>query len=311
MSLALLGLPLGFILLYYSSNWLVDSAKRTALLLGVSPFVIGLTIVAFGSSSPEAAIALMARTSPDVVLGNIVGSNIANIGLVIGLTAIIYPLATRFDTVKFEAWVMLAAALLLTLMAASGAFDILEGVLLLALMTAFLLVVYRLSKKDPLREVVDETLIYEDPGRLAPNLAVLVVSLALLVLGAQVFVLGAVELADALQLPELVIGLVVVAIGTSLPELSISLAAAWKRETEIVLSNIIGSNIFNALFVMGLAAISATIVVPAAMLRMDLLVMLGLSLILLLLMRLRGGISRRGGLVFAFIYFAYLLLLFV
>ncbi len=311
MSLALLGLPLGFILLFQASNWLVDSAKRTALLLGVSPFVVGITIVAFGSSSPEAALALMASTSPDVILGNIVGSNIANIGLVVGLTAIVYPLAIRFDTVKFEVWVMLAASVLLTLMAASGDLDLVEGIVLLALMAAFIYVVYRLSKRDPLREVVDETLMSEDPGRLGPNLAIMAVSLALLVLGAQVFVLGAVALADALQVPELVIGLVVVAIGTSLPELSISLAAAWKRETEIVLSNIIGSNIFNALFVMGLAALSATIAVPAAMLRLDLLVMLALSVILLILIRVRGGISRRGGLVFAFIYFAYLLILFV
>ncbi len=311
MSLALLGLPLGFILLYFSSNWLVDSAKKVALILGVSPFVIGLTIVAFGSSSPEAALALMSGKSSDVVLGTIVGSNIANIGLVIGLSALVYPLATRFDTVRFEVWMMLAAAVLFTFMASSGAFDLFEGLIMLLLMMIFVYIVYRFSRQDPMREMADEVLMTGESGSLRRNLAIIVLSLALLIVGAQFFVVGAIDLANMVGVSELVIGLVVVAIGTSLPELSISLAAAYKRETEIILSNIIGSNIFNSLFVIGIATANATISVPRGMLFLEFPLMIALSLMLLLFIRFRGGVGRKAGLVFVFIYFAYLAVLFI
>ncbi len=311
MSLALLGLPIGFILLYFSSNWLVDSAKKLALILGVSPFVIGLTIVAFGSSSPEAALALMSGKSSDVVLGNIVGSNIANIGLVIGLSAMVYPLATRFDTVRFEVWMMLAAILLFTFMASSGAFDLFEGLVMLVLMSFFVYIVYRFSRQDPMREIADKVLMAGETGSIRRNLMITVVSLALLITGAQFFVVGAIELANMVGVSELVIGLVVVAIGTSLPELSISLAAAYKRETEIILSNIIGSNIFNSLFVIGLATVNATITVPRGMLLLEFPLMIALSLMLLLFIRFRGGVGRKAGLVFVFIYFGYLAVLFI
>ncbi len=311
MSLALLGLPIGFILLYFSSNWLVDSAKKLALILGVSPFVIGLTIVAFGSSSPEAALALMSGKSSDVVLGNIVGSNIANIGLVIGLSAMVYPLATRFDTVRFEVWMMLAAILLFTFMASSGAFDLFEGLVMLVLMSFFVYIVYRFSRQDPMREIADKVLMAGETGSIRRNLMITVVSLALLITGAQFFVVGAIELANMVGVSELLIGLVVVAIGTSLPELSISLAAAYKRETEIILSNIIGSNIFNSLFVIGLATVNATITVPRGMLLLEFPLMIALSLMLLLFIRFRGGVGRKAGLVFVFIYFGYLAVLFI
>ncbi|HIJ00009.1 MAG: cation:H+ antiporter [Candidatus Methanomethylophilaceae archaeon] len=311
MSLALLGLPLGFILLYFSSDWLVDSAKKVALSLGVSPFVIGLTIIAFGSSSPEAALAIMASISPDIVLGNIVGSNIANIALVIGAAAIIYPISTRFDTVRFEVWVMLLAAILFTLMATTGELSLSEGIILLIIMFLFTYIVYSLSKQDPKREIADHEMLVDIEDNVLKNLVVLLVSLVLLILGAQFFVKGAVELANTLGVSELIIGLVVVSIGTSLPELSISVMAAFKKETEIALSNIIGSNIFNSLFVMGLAAVNATIVVPTGMLYLEFPLMILLSLLLLLSIRFKGGVRRIAGMVFLTIYFVYLTILFL
>lgn len=298
-------------MLYFSSNWLVDSAKRLALILGVSPFVIGLTIVAFGSSAPEAALALMSDKSPDVVLGNIVGSNIANIGLVIGISALVYPLATRFDTVRFEVWVMLAATALFTVMAYNRQMEVFEGIILLLIMALFIYVVYRFSRQDPMREIADEVLRSEDDSRLSTNLLITIVSLGLLVIGARFFVIGAVEFASFMGVSELVVGLVVVAIGTSLPELSISLVAAIKKETEIILSNIIGSNIFNSLFVMGLAAVNSPIMVPMHMMSLEFPLMLVLSIMLLLAIRFRGGVGRKFGLVFVFIYFAYLTILFI
>ena len=312
MDIALLGIPLGFVLLYYGANWLVDNAKRIAFVLGVSPFVIGLTIVAFGSSAPEAALAVMSSKSADIVLGNVVGSNIVNIGLGVGLSALIFPLSTRFDTVRFEVWVMLLAALLITIIAWFGIFELPHGLLLMALIFLFIYVVYRSSQNDPLKEVVDATVDSDaDRANLGRYIIMTVVGLAALILGANVFVDGAVVLADMLNVSELVIGLIVVALGTSLPELSICIVAALKKETEIILSNIIGSNIFNALFVLGLGAVVAPIAVPSSMLSLDFPVMILLSILLAVAIRTYGVVSRKEGALLLTIYLAYVAFLFL
>lgn len=312
MEIALLGIPLGFVLLYYGANWLVDNAKRIAFVLDVSPFVIGLTIVAFGSSAPEAALAVMSSKSADIVLGNVVGSNIVNIGLVVGLSALIFPLSTRFDTVRFEVWVMLLAALLITIIAWFGIFELPHGLLLMALIFLFIYVVYRSSQNDPLKEVVDATVDSDaDRANLGRYIIMTVVGLAALILGANVFVDGAVVLADMLNVSELVIGLIVVALGTSLPELSICVVAALKKETEIILSNVIGSNIFNALFVLGLGAVVAPIAVPSSMLSLDFPVMILLSILLAVAIRTYGVVSRKEGALLLTIYLAYVAFLFL
>lgn len=312
MDIALLGIPLGFVLLYYGANWLVDNAKRIAFVLGVSPFVIGLTIVAFGSSAPEAALSVMSSKSADIVLGNVVGSNIVNIGLGVGLSALIFPLSTRFDTVRFEVWVMLLAALLITIIAWFGIFELPHGLLLMALIFLFIYVVYRSSQNDPLKEVVDATVDSDaDRANLGRYIIMTVVGLAALILGANVFVDGAVVLADMLNVSELVIGLIVVALGTSLPELSICIVAALKKETEIILSNIIGSNIFNALFVLGLGAVVAPIAVPSSMLSLDFPVMILLSILLAVAIRTYGVVSRKEGALLLTIYLAYVAFLFL
>lgn len=312
MDIALLGIPLGFILLYYGANWLVDNAKRIAFVLGVSPFVIGLTIVAFGSSAPEAALSVMSSKSADIVLGNVVGSNIANIGLVVGLSALIFPLSTRFDTVRFEVWVMFLAALLITFIAWFGIFELPHGILLLALIFLFIYAIYRGSQNDPMKEVVDATVESDaDRASLGRYIIMTVVGLAALILGANVFVDGAVVLADMLNVSELVIGLIVVALGTSLPELSICIVAALKKETEIILSNIIGSNIFNAFFVLGLGAVVAPIAVPSSMLSLDFPVMILLSILLAVAIRTYGVVSRKEGALLLAVYVAYVSFLFL
>jgi len=312
MELVLLGIPLGLVLLYYGANWLVDNAKRVAFILGVSPFVIGLTIVAFGSSAPEAALAVMSGKSSDIVLGNVIGSNIANIGLVIGLSALIFPLVTRFETVRFEVWAMLLSTLLITFIALGGVFSFWHGLLLLGLIFLFVYLVYRSAQKDPLKEIVD--LEFEEdlpPERLWYHIGMTLLGLAVLIIGANVFIDGAVVLANILNVSELVIGLIVVAIGTSLPELSICVVAAYKKETEIILSNIIGSNIFNALFVLGLGAVVSPLYVSSSMFTLDFPVMLFLSLALVLMIRLKGGVSRIVGALLLLIYLAYVAVLFL
>lgn len=312
MELVLLGIPLGLMLLYFGANWLVDNAKRVALILGVSPFIIGLTIVAFGSSAPEAALAVMSGKSSDIVLGNVIGSNIANIGLVIGLSALIFPLVMRFETVRFEIWALLISTLLITVIALGGVFSLGHGFLLISLILLFVYAVYRSAKKNPpLEKVVPES--EEDvlPERLWYHIGMTLFGLAVLIVGADVFVDGAIVLANVLNVSELVIGLIVVAIGTSLPELSICVVAAYKKETEIVLSNIIGSNIFNALFVLGLGAIVSPLVVSSSMFHLDFPMMIFLSLMLILVIRLKGGVSRIVGAIFLLTYLAYVAVLFL
>ena len=311
MDLVLLGIPLGLLLLYFGANWLVDNAKRVAFILGVSPFVIGLTIVAFGSSAPEAALALMSGKSSDIVLGNVIGSNIANIGLVIGLSALIFPLFTCFDTVRSEVWAMLLATLLITFIALGGVFSIWHGILLLVLILLFVYLVYRSAQRETCKETVDLGLEETPPSeRIWYHIGMTVLGLALLIIGANVFVDGAVVLANILNVSELVIGLIVVAIGTSLPELSICVVAAFKKETEIVLSNIIGSNIFNALFVLGLGALVSPLVVSSSMFNLDFSIMLFLSMLLVLAIRLKGGVSRILGAILLLIYVIYVVLSF-
>lgn len=305
MDVTLLGIPLGLILLYYGADWLVEGAKKAALILGVSPFVVGLTIVAFGSSAPEAATALMSAKSGAIVLGTVVGSNIANIALIIGISAMIFPLTTRYKDIRLEIYALLGSAVLMIVLSATGVIGLLPGLLLFALIFLFVLMVYRNSSTS--RQVMPEPLIPQD-GSLSRQLLMSVLGLALLIIGATVFIDGAVALAEILQVSELVIGLIVVAVGTSLPELTISVVAAFKKETEIALSNIIGSNIFNALFVLGIGAVISPLIVPASLLQFDLPVMLLLTLILISFIRWKDGIPRYVGLLFFFIYVAYILL---
>lgn len=313
MELVLLGIPLGLVLLYYGANWLVDNAKRVAFILGVSPFVIGLTIVAFGSSAPEAALAVMSGKSSDIVLGNVIGSNIANIGLVIGLSALIFPLVTRFETVRFEVWAMLVSTILITFIALGGVFSFWHGLFLLGLIFLFVYLVYRSAQRDPLKEIVDMESEEEipPPQRLWYHIGMTIFGLAVLIIGADVFIDGAVVLANILNVSELVIGLIVVAIGTSLPELSICVVAAYKKETEIILSNIIGSNIFNALFVLGLGAVVSPLFVSSSMFNLDFPMMLFMALALVVIIRLRGSVSRIVGGLLLLIYLAYVAVLFM
>lgn len=305
MDLTLIGIPLGLILLYYGADWLVEGAKKAALILGVSPFVIGLTIVAFGSSAPEAATALMSAKSGAIVLGTVVGSNIANIALILGISAMIFPLATRYQDIRFEIYVLLASSIFMIILSSMGVIGLTQGLLLIALIFVFVFLVYRNSSEE--RLVAPEPLNPQD-GSLRRQLIMSVLGLALLVIGANVFIDGAVVLANILNVSELVIGLIVVAVGTSLPELTISVVAAFKKETEIALSNIIGSNIFNALFVLGLGATVSPLIVPASLLQFDLPVMMMLTVILALCIRWKNGIPRYVGLLFFSIYVAYLVL---
>ncbi len=259
--------------LAYGGDLLVGNASRLARGFGISPLVVGLTVVAFGTSAPELAASLAAalRGSPEIALANVIGSNIANVGLILGASALMWPLATTWSFVRREVAVMIAASLVAALLLLDGSLGRIEaGVLLLGLV-AFLVIAFR-GDGGPANAVARE-LGAPRPARLRPALLALA-GVALLALAAHALVTGAISLAQAWGVSERVIGLTMVAIGTSLPELASSIAAALRRQGDIILGNIVGSNVFNLLSVLALAGLVHPLQVEATALRVDLLVML-------------------------------------
>jgi cation:H+ antiporter len=295
---------LGIAGLYGGGELLVRNASRLAMALGLSPLVIGLTVVAFGTSAPELAATLVAavRGAPELAVGNVVGSNIANVGLILGLTALVFPLTTGRGFVRREMPLLLAVTALALVLFADGRIGRGEGVVFLLALAAFLVAAFR-SPVD-----ADEVRIAES-GSSRPNAprAILLAALgvALLIVAAQALVTGAVSIAQALGVPERVIGLTLVAVGTSLPELATSLVAVLRRETDIILGNVVGSNVFNLGFVLGVAALVHPIEVDVVALRLDLLVMAVFTLTMLPMVMGGLRVGRREGGVLLLAYLAY------
>ncbi len=299
---------LGVALLYVGGEVLVRSASGLASRLGVRPMVIGLTVVAFGTSAPELAASLTAALSgtPEIAIGNVVGSNIANVGLILGITALVYPLATTVRFVRREVPIMLLVTALLVPVLWGGAVLRWEGAVLLALLGGFLWVITRTGSS-----VVEEA---EESGR-ARRVPVLLgvagtaVGVVLLWLGGRALVGSAVAIATSLGVPQRVIGLTLVAVGTSLPELASSMVAAMRRETDIILGNIIGSNVFNLLAVLGTTALVAPIHFDARAATPDLVVMMLFSVALLPLMARGERLGRSAGVLLLTAYAVYIVAL--
>jgi cation:H+ antiporter len=297
---------LGVLLLYLGGEFLVRNATRLAAATGMSPVVIGLTVVAFGTSSPELATTLVAAVegSPEAAVGNAVGSNIANLGLILGLAALLYPLRTRIRFLRRELPFMIGVGALLIPLLGSGVLGRLEGLLLMLLLGVYLWVLLRSGKTDP----EDEPVSRENGGgsRVAwvASLGVLA-GAGLLVAGAHTLIEGAIGLARAFDVPERVVGLTLVAVGGSLPELAGCLVAALKRQGGIVLGNLVGSNVFNVLFVLGLTALVRPLSVEPGAFTVDLMVMLGLSLLALPFLFTGRRLGRREGTVLLAAYCAY------
>ncbi len=302
----------GASLLYLGGELLVKNATRLARVMGVSQLTIGLTVVAFCTSSPELATTLAAALegSPDTALGNVVGSNSANLGLVLGLTALLYPLRTRVRFLQREVPFMIGTGALLLFLLGSGMLDRLSGALLLSLLGLYLLVLLRSSDHA---EAEDEPAAGKNEARTAKTwkaLASVILGIGLLVGGAHILIEGAVSLAQAFNISERVIGLTLVTLGGSLPELAGSLVAAFKREGDIILGNLIGSNVFNILFVLGATTVLRPLAVSTEAFLPDLLVMLGLSFLVLPFLVTGRRLGRREGLVLFGAYAAYVVFLF-
>ena len=300
-------LAIGVALLYTGGEALVRNARVLARAWGLSPMAVGLTVVAFGTSAPELAASLAAALhgSPEIAVGNVIGSNIANTALVLPLAALLLPLRTEARFLRRELPIMVGVALLLTFLLIGGVLGRLEGFLFVALLGAYLWFLLRDGESPKVREEFQAAF---PAGRGVPawrsGIGVLL-GLGLLVGGAELLVSGAVSIARALSVPELVIGLTMVAIGTSLPELAAAIVAAVRRETEIVLGNIVGSSILNILVILGVTVLVRPIQVPFVEVAPDLAVMLGVSLLLWPFLASGLRLGRREGIVLLLLYSLY------
>jgi len=317
-------LPLagGLVLLVAGGDLLVRGAVRVAGRLGVSPLVIGLTLVGFGTSAPELVTSVQAALSgePGIAWGNVVGSNIANILLIGGTSALLFPIAVAAPALRRDAVVMLAVAAVFTALAALVPMDRVVGAASLLLLAAYTVLAFRQERGANGGALHDKEIALEalDPG-LAPRpsrqgglLLPLILSLGGLVLvigGGAALVRGAVALAQSLAIPETVIGLTIVAVGTSMPELVTSVMAALRRQGDVAFGNIVGSNIINILGIGGVTALIAPVPVPAAIAGFDAPVMLGVSVLMVLLAVTGLRISRREGALLLAGYAAYLAVL--
>lgn len=308
----------GLALLLASGDLLVRGAVSLAANFGISPMLVGLTIVAFGTSAPELMIGIGSALTgvTGLMLGDVVGSSIANILLVLGLAALIWPVACDRDGLVRNIGLMIGVSLIFTAIAFSGAFDLHKGVFLLLLLAAFIwysLREHRQSAPPVLEMLKTDVALGGIAGRTHSNLLAggyVLGGLVGLPIGAKLLIDGAVAGARAFNVGEDVIGLSLVAIGTSLPEIAVSVAAALRRHSDIVLGNVIGSNIFNLLAVMGITALIAPVPVPGRFLALDLWVMLAAALILLPFALARRAIGRSAGLAFILSYAIYMVWLF-
>lgn len=303
----------GLVVLVVGAEIFVRGASRVAVLMGISPLVIGLTVAAFGTSSPEVAVAVQSAYAGagDLALGNVLGSNICNILLILGISALVVPLVVHEQLVRIDVPVMVGVSFLTLGLALDGEVSRIDGLILVALAVWYTVFLFRLSSKGATAPgVVDADVDVPEAGLAASlpfNLMLIPVGLALLILGGRWLVSGAVTIAEAYGVSELVIGLTVVAIGTSLPELATCLIAIYRGERDMAVGNIVGSNIFNLLFVLGIASVVAPsgIPVPDAAIRFDIPVMIAVAVACLPIFFSGHRIARWEGMLFLAYYVAY------
>lgn len=309
----------GLVLLVAGAEVLVRGAAKLAAQFGISPLVIGLTVVAFGTSAPETAVSVQAALngSGDIAIGNVVGSNIANVLLILGMTALVAPLVVSRQLIRLDVPIMIGASLVTFGLAWDGELSRIDGALLFTAVVVYTLFLIISSRREKAAEVDDEfakEFGLDEPAKphaALINAGLVIAGLVLLVVGSNFLVEGAVALARALGLSELVIGLTVIAIGTSLPELATSIMAAFRGERDIAVGNIVGSNIFNLLCVLGLASLVSpqAIGVSSNALAFDFPVMIAVAVACLPIFFAGYCIKRWEGALFIAYYVAYTLYL--
>ena len=313
-SLLLSGIALigGLVLLTAGGEFLVSGAGMLAKRLGMSSLLIGLTVVAFGTSMPELFVGLIAlfQDHPDILTGNVIGSNIANVGLILGICAIITPLPVRFKSVSRELYIVLAATLVVFIVAWHGSFPRFLGFVFVAFLIFFTVQSFH-------QEARNKTSTRNKPGgdnanelsSLPSIILATIIGLGCLPLGSNFFIKGAVDIALHFGVSELVIGLTLAAVGTSLPELASCLAAIRQHQTKILVGNIIGSNLFNLLMVLGFCGLLVPFPMSSSLLFRDIPIMFSLSAVLLPILAVQQGLNRLHGFILLLSYICYLLIL--
>jgi len=302
----------GLIFLFIGAEGLIRGASALALRIGITPLVVGLTVVAFGTSTPELVVSLKAALigNSSISLGNVVGSNIANIALILGIAAIIRPLDVHANVIRREIPIMIGISILLVLLLIDGELGLVDGLVFVLGIVIYTVVNIMMARKEKNAEVEKE---FKEglKTKLGVPISVIMilVGLGLMILGANYFVNSAIEIAKSIGVSDAIIGLTIVAVGTSLPELITSIVAAYKNESDIAIGNVVGSNIFNIFGILGITAI----VIPlssAGISYVDFGVMLFTALILLPLSKTGFKISRLEGLflVTGYIIYVYYLL---
>lgn len=310
----------GFILLLLGAEFLVRGAVALARRLEVSPMVIGMTVVAYGTTAPELVVSLEAALTdvPAIAVGTVIGSNIANILLILGAAAVIYPIACEPRALKRDGAVMLGAAVLMVVLGLTGAITAVQGAVMLFALITLTLYAYWSERRnsasrserrnsasaDLLSREAEE--FAEWPRSLWPSLLAVIGGIASVVFGAQILVAAAVELARDFGISEAVIGLTLVAVGTSLPELATAVVAAYRRHADIAIGNVVGANTYNILAILGVVSMVEPLTIPAQIVGFDIWFMLAATILLLAMILVRGGLSRAVGAGFLAVYGFYL-----
>ncbi len=314
MILYLLAIVAGFIILVWSADKFVDGAASTAKHLGMPTLLIGILIVGFGTSAPEMVVSAIAAMegNPGLALGNAIGSNIVNVALILGVTALVSPIVVNSNIVKKEIPILLVIVFIIGYLLLDNTLTLVEGIILLAgffALIAWSIISAMRNKGDALESDMEEELI-EHPMSLKAGIIWLLIGLILLVASSRLLVWGAVGIAHEFGISDLIIGLTIVALGTSLPELAASVMAARKGEHDIAIGNVVGSNMFNILAVIGIATVIAPMNnIPLEVLQRDWIVMLVLTIALLLMSygfkAKNGVINRTEGTILIICYVAY------
>ena len=283
----------GFALLIWSADRFVMGAAALARNLGASPLLIGLTIVGFGTSAPEILVSGMAslQGNPGLAVGNALGSNIANIGLILGITAVVVPLAVNSDVLRKEYPLLLVVSMVSYVLLMDGELGRIDGAILMLGLFLSMFIVVKIGRQRQQSDVLAQEYTDEIPADMSTGKSIMwfCIGLVLLLIGSRLLVTGAVDIANAFGVSDLVIGLTIVAVGTSLPELAASIASALKGEHELAVGNILGSNLYNLLAVLSIPGLVSPGPVAEEVLKRDMPVMLGLTLALFLMGTGRNG----------------------
>ena len=300
---------LACLILFAGAELLVRGGASLALKLGLTPLVVGLTVVAFGTSMPELIVSLKAAMlgQSDIAIGNVVGSNIFNIAVILGLSAAVFPVTTHLQILRWDAPVLIAVTLLVPLTFLDGSVSQIEGIVLMLLAVAYTVWAVKMAKKDEKlgHEAHVDIPEIKNKGSILTDVIKIAAGLGVLVLGSRILVDNAVLIAKSLGVSEAIIGLTIIAAGTSMPELATSVVAAFRKQSDIALGNVLGSNLFNILFVLGGSA-AIHPVRTTGLQPLDLWMMIGITIILFPMLLTGKRVSRGEGLLLVACYGGYL-----